>query len=390
MCPSGVVGMRAVVLTNILSPYRVSLFNAVAEQLQGELTVLCAARSEPLRLWGTPEARQLRFRYRVLPGVHFSWMQREWHIHLNWGLGRALRALRPDVLVLGGYEQLLYWQGLHYARRRGIPTVLWYESWEGSAQIRRGMLFALKRAFVRQVRLGLAYGNPAARWLQRIHGGELPTVVIPNTVDMEFFRRSVWQIRQTAEFASRRAQYPPLLLLYVGRLIPLKNVALLLEALRLLQDPGIGLLVVGEGPERETLARLSREYGLQDVVVFEGHRQPEELPWWYALADVLVLPSLREVWGLVVNEALAAGLYVLCSTAVGAAYDLLQPGWNGALFDPGDAEALAALIQQVSERHLELRQRREAISEHACRHFGIERAAEGFLEALHQAYACRC
>ena len=106
------------------------------------------------------------------------------------------------------------------------------------------------------------------------------------------------------------------------------------------------------------------------------------LPKYYALADVLILPSFEEVWGLVVNEALAGGLYVLCSNRAGAAYDVIQEGWNGVLFDPHDVDRLATLIQQTKKQIGGIRARREAISEHACREFSIERSAKAFLDTI--------
>jgi glycosyltransferase involved in cell wall biosynthesis len=207
-----------------------------------------------------------------------------------------------------------------------------------------------------------------------------------NTVDMEFFRHHAERFRRSPEFLAQRALYPELLLLSVGSLIPRKNVRLLLEALHRLSDPTVGLLVVGTGPQEKELRGLCRQLGLEGRVVFAGFRQQWELPQYYGLADVLVLPSLREVWGLVVNEALATGLYVLCSTAVGAAYDLVRPGWNGELFAPTAMEELVELLSCLRTRLPELRARREAISAHACREFSIERAAEGFLEGIHEAW----
>ncbi|MCS6966017.1 MAG: glycosyltransferase family 4 protein [Candidatus Kapabacteria bacterium] len=373
--------MRVAILTNIESPYRTPLFNAVADRLGGELLVVCAGEREPLRFW-QHQAVQRRFYVRVLPGLHFSWLRWEWSLHLNWGLGKTLRSFDPEVLVIGGYDQPLYWQGLWYARRRRIPTVLWYESWQESARARRGPVFALKNFFVRYTTLGLAFGTLAAAWLRQIHGGSYPIVITLNTVDMDFFRKQAWVFRQSPEFALWRATYPSLLLLYVGSFARRKNPVVVLEALRLLQNPEIGLLLIGAGPQETELRVLTREYGLENAVFFEGYRQQWELPRFYALADVLLLPSLREVWGLVVNEALAAGLYVLCSTKVAAGHDMIQPGWNGDLFEPTDVEQLAHLLQRVRNNLAALRERRGAISEHACREFSIERAAERFVEGI--------
>lgn len=379
--------MRVAVLTNIASPYRIPLFNAVAERIEGELYVICAAETEPWRLW-QQQAQEYHFRISVLPGLHWVWQQREWFPHLNWGLGRLLRRLQPAVLVIGGYEQPIYWRGLLYARRHRIPVVLWYESWRGSARTRGGPVFAVKRFFVRQTTVGLALGTPAATWLREIHGGDYPIVVGLNTVDMDFFRREVFLARSDAEFQARRAQYPPLLLLYVGSFIPRKNVALLLKALRELGVPDVGLLLVGTGPQEAELRQLCRSYGLEGRVFFEGFRQQWELPYYYALADALVLPSVLEVWGLVVNEALASGLFVVASTAVGAAYDLIQPGWNGQVFEPTDLLGLVRILQWVREHREELRERRSAVSERACREFGIGQAADRFVTALQMALQC--
>jgi len=66
---------------------------------------------------------------------------------------------------------------------------------------------------------------------------------------------------------------------------------------------------------------------------------------YYALADILVLPSFEEVWGLVVNEALASGLYVLSSKFAGASYDLIKEGWNGKVFDPHNIDEIIELIK---------------------------------------------
>jgi len=102
----------------------------------------------------------------------------------------------------------------------------------------------------------------------------------------------------------------------------------------------------------------------------------------YAMADVFIRPSFKEVWGLVVNEALTSGLYVLCSDRAGAVYDLIREGWNGALFDSHNVENLATLIRRTKEQVEEIRARREAISEHACREFSIERSAKAFFDAI--------
>jgi len=200
-------------------------------------------------------------------------------------------------------------------------------------------------------------------------------------VDMGWYKKMVSEVRSGEFFERERSEYPKFLLLYVGQLIGRKGVEQLLEVLDSLDDPDIGLLIVGSGPQEEELRQFCQVQGLTNVF-FEGFQQQDDLPSYYALADFLILPSLEEVWGLVVNEALASGLYVLCSDRAGAAYDLIQERWNGALFDPRNVEQLARLIQESKDQIEEIRTRRVAIGKHACREFSIKRSAKAFLDAI--------
>ena len=100
-----------------------------------------------------------------------------------------------------------------------------------------------------------------------------------------------------------------------------------------------GLILVGDGPQRQELTALCAELDANDVY-FAGGKSWREVPEFYALADVFVLPSKSEPWGLVVNEAMVCGLPVLVSNHCGSAYDLVQEGRNGFTFDPFNEQEL--------------------------------------------------
>jgi len=170
-------------------------------------------------------------------------------------------------------------------------------------------------------------------------------------------------------------------MLYVGQLINRKGIYQLLKALSELHDPNVGLLIVGSGPQGRELEEFCKDQNLENVY-FEGFQQQEALLRYYSLADVLILPSFKEVWGLVVNEALASGIFVLCSSYAGAAYDLIKEGWNGILFNPHSIKELIILIRKAKEQAEDIRARRDAISEHACHEFSIERSAKAFSNAV--------
>jgi glycosyltransferase involved in cell wall biosynthesis len=175
----------------------------------------------------------------------------------------------------------------------------------------------------------------------------------------------------------------------VGRLVVGKGVPHLLHAAKLL-DTRMGgrgqfdILLLGDGPERPGYERLARELGIQNRVHFLGYVPPDQVWHYYQQAHVFVLPTLHEIWGAVVPEAMSMGLPVLVSNRAGSVPDLIREGENGYSFDPEDHEGLASrleeyvrnphLIQRHGERSLEL------VSPH-----NPQRTANAFLWALAKA-----
>jgi glycosyltransferase involved in cell wall biosynthesis len=118
-----------------------------------------------------------------------------------------------------------------------------------------------------------------------------------------------------------------------------------------------------------------------DGVVFAGFKNQKELPSLYAAADVLVVPSLSEAWGLVVNEAMCFGLPVIVSDRVGAAVDLVREGENGFIFPVGDIDRLAEDLSSVL-RDSDLRRRLGQRSREKIRRWSYEEDLSGLLECL--------
>ena len=138
---------------------------------------------------------------------------------------------------------------------------------------------------------------------------------------------------------------------------------------------------MGSGPEESKLRDFCKENKLKNIF-FEGFKRQEELIKYYAFSDIFILPSFEEVWGLVINEALASGLYVLSSKFAGASYDLIKEGRNGTVFDPNNVEGIIDLIKRVKENIRDIRERRDDISKYACNEFGIERSVREFTKMI--------
>src|SRR5690606_41996231 len=142
--------------------------------------------------------------------------------------------------------------------------------------------------------------------------------------------------------------------LYASKLMARKRAGALLEAFPGLDGPAAQrrplLLFVGEGEMRPALEARVAAAGAGEAVRFLGFRNQGELPAFYDLADLFVLPSDREPWGLVVNEAMNAGTAVVASDQVAAAHDLVIEGETGAVFPVGRVEALREALQRLLGR----------------------------------------
>lgn len=146
-------------------------------------------------------------------------------------------------------------------------------------------------------------------------------------------------------------------LLFVGRLIDIKNLFFLLDAFALVVNkyPKAMLLFVGDGDQRVSLERHAEKNRLVNHVIFVGKKQGKELYAYYNIGQIFILPSYYERFGAVVNEALLAGCYTLCSVVAGAAC-LIEPRKNGDIFNPISQMELVEKLEQGLDCCEDLRQ----------------------------------
>jgi 1,2-diacylglycerol 3-alpha-glucosyltransferase len=342
------VTRRVVIVTEIISPYRIPLFNTFARHSGIDLHVIFLAETDPgLRQWRVYKD-EIRFSFEVLP----SWRKRvgRYNWLLNRGVGRALSLAAPGVVVCGGYNYVASWQALYWARSRGVPFLLWSES--NSQDLRRGysLVELLKKQFLSRCSASLVPGRSAHEYL-RVHKiAESRIFTAPNAVDNDLFATAAAAARQEAEARRGKLDLPNRYFLFVGRLVPEKGVFDLLSAYAKLNGKirqRVGLVFAGDGASRKELESQATAIS-PGVIRFAGFAQREQLAAYYALAEALILPTYTDPWGLVVNEAMACGLPVIVSRAAGCALDLVQENWNGLLIPPGDVSALTAAMESLA------------------------------------------
>lgn len=137
-------------------------------------------------------------------------------------------------------------------------------------------------------------------------------------------------------------------ILYVGRLSPEKDLGTLLEAYSKVKNENKKMFFVGNGPMLNMIKKKIKELDVKNVELV-GFQNRDSILNYYAISDLLVLPSISETWGMVVNEAMCFGLPVISSDKVGAAVDLIKNGYNGFIFRSRDSEELAVCIRKIIE-----------------------------------------
>jgi glycosyltransferase involved in cell wall biosynthesis len=300
-------------------------------------------------------------------------------------IGRIIAEERFDAFLVNGWYNKSFWQAMTACWRTGTPLLV-----RGDSQLAtpRNLPFrmakeAFYRAFIPRFGGYLVVGKRAREYY--LHYGARPERMffVPHFVDNARFRKLAAQVDQQALREELRLKSDTRILLFVGKFMPKKRPGDLIRAARLLQDRGqtLQVVLVGSGALEADLRALVKA---QEVPVhFAGFKNQSELPYYYAGADLLVLPSDGgETWGLVVNEAMACGLPAVVSDTVGCYPDLIDPGETGEVFPMGDVEALA----DAMERALHLVGSRQ--TEHSLANkmstYSLATAVQGLLQAVQE------
>lgn len=341
--------IRICVVTPQPTPYRDPFWNTVAERPDVELDVYyCYARGED-RPWDLDWP--WRFRGEVLPGRA---LLGDHNGYWNPLILKRLRERPYDAIILGGYNHLTMLAAAWYARRKRVPYLVMCESYHGlkRATYRRWAKTPLVRWVVGNSAGILPTGQLARDYLVSYGGRADRWAYCPNVPDIEQLKSQSVSLEGQREAIRQEQQLDEKpVILFVGRLIRKKGVDVLLEALRMivLRAP-CTLVIAGDGPERESLERQVAQLGLAGHVRFVGFKQPKELPRWYCAADVFVLPSRTEPWGVVVLEALASGLPVVVTELVGCHPDVVTGPEVGMVVPAENAPALAKALEYYITR----------------------------------------
>jgi glycosyltransferase involved in cell wall biosynthesis len=331
---------RVAFLSVVPSPYQRDIFAALARREEVDLRVDYLEAAAPDSPW--PE-KPLPEYSRVLRGAWFPIGSARCHINF------PPPSYRDRDLVVLNTMMSVTAQWLMRAGLRGKPWVFWGERLAERGP-RGNSKFESQKSKVRD-----AWHNRLTAPLHRAAA----IVGIGSLAERQYARRfpeprhfCIPYHCELAPFldAPRPARKPgETLFFFCGQMIARKGLDHLLAAFAALsvRHPGARLLLAGREAELPALLEALPE-PVRQRIEYAGFQPPEQLPAYFSRADVFVLPSRYDGWGVVVNQALGAGLPVICSDTVGAGYDLVEPEVNGLRFPAGDIGALTDCMERFA------------------------------------------
>lgn len=331
------VKKKVFLLVNLVAPARIPVYTRLAERcdlsiLHGKMEgnrswkELKVEGAEDGRVWGFHLTLDRRANGRVFD---------KWFLHIEPGYLFELFRRKPEAVITVemGFRTLT---ALVYGSLFGKPVWVW---WGGTLHTERsigGLRKIVRKLFGKWARHWISYGDTSTEYLQSLGIPRDRILQIQNCVDESMYQQRVAQAFELS---------PKPVLLHVGQLIARKGIVAFLRAASRVQEEGyhFSILLVGGGPDRQQLQQLVSDVGLRNVH-FEPPFPPEVMPSVYQSADVLIFPTLEDVWGLVANEGILSGLPVLCSKFAGCASELFDAE---SIFDPTDDEQFVAGLRRA-------------------------------------------
>ncbi len=364
--------IRVFHLQNVVAPYVLPLFDALAREW--DFRVYYCKRRTALRMWDT-RLDGCKFRASILPHADLGPLVLNFTLAKELFFGPAYDVYMfaenlPNVLSI-----LLV---LAMARLQRKPIVMWTAVIETiwdiarKSQIRRWFERRFRGFLCKHIDVAVALSEPARVVLQRYGLAADRIYRTAYFVDPPHSLGNKERAKQQLDLDGKA-------ILSVGYLVERKAFDVLIRAFQQLGLPNTTLLIAGTGPALQGLQSLVRSF---DRIRFVGHIEGTTKDLYYGAADVFVLPSLHDDWGLVINEAMSYGLPVIATSAVAATHDLVRE--NGIVVPAGDVRALAMALAQLLGDAFS-RQAMSSASLAINREFDLEYARKGFISAVDRA-----
>lgn len=304
--------------------------------------------------WGVGEELLNGFKYKFLKNYSPkpSYLRPLYGL-MNFGVIKEIKSENPDAVILMGWTNVSWWLSIVTCWLLRIPFFYMTDANIQAEALKSRIKLAPKRILMSKLLFKLASGFLCAgssnRDLYSLYGvPDHKLVQFAYSRDYNSFLASADRLRSERNRYKQELGIPldKKIVLFCGRLALEKDVSLLLKAYEKIDAKNKMLILVGDGPLKESIASYVEDHKINSVRFF-GFQDRSEISKYYAISDLLVLPSAQETWGIVVSEALCFGLPVIISDQVGSGTDMVKHGQNGYIFPTGDVDSLAMHLNHL-------------------------------------------
>ncbi len=283
------------------------------------------------------------YKYKILKN-YTSKKHGSFFSYLNFGIFNAIKKENYDFIVIHGWNTFSHLLIIFSCLLTSTPYALRGDTNSFGEKSRKGLKQLVRKLFLKTIfhkADAIFYiGEQNKKFYRYFNVPENKLYKMPFAVDNNYFREYGEKLNIKQEKKTLGIKDNEKVILYTGKLIALKKPDILIQALRNISNEYI-LLVVGDGEERKTLEKLAQH--LQVNVKFLGFVNQSEIPKYYWISDIFVLPSDKEAWGLSINEAMNCNCAIVVSDRVGAKDDLIHN--NGFIFKAGSVDDLASKLK---------------------------------------------
>ncbi|HBO16900.1 MAG: Glycosyl transferase group 1 [Candidatus Moranbacteria bacterium GW2011_GWE2_35_2-] len=349
--------MKILIIINYIGPIRVFLFNKIYDYLKKHnrnLKVVFLSESDKNRNWKREQG--MKFDYTILNNFAIREHGKDLNtFFINLGMIKLLKSENPDKIICFGWDHFAAYAANWWARKNKKEFILWSGSTKYEPSWRRTLFGPLVKYIVKRSHKFLSYGTRSKEYLISLGAPEKNVEIFYNTIDVDFFQEKIRSFtdNQKNELRKKIGIKTTKTILFSGRLIEMKGIFEMIVAFKeyLKKDSNTSLILMGTGPDEEKLKEIIKKDNIKNVF-FAGFVQYKELYKYYGISDLLLFPSRQDIWGQVVNEAIACGLPVITTEKVGASADLIENGKNGYIIRENCAECISESIDNVFKKNI--------------------------------------
>jgi glycosyltransferase involved in cell wall biosynthesis len=280
---------------------------------------------------------------------------------VNFQLWKLIRRDKFDAVVMHtGYSYASSWIGIIATKTSGIPLLFGTDAHQLNPRDKKFWKISIKKWLLPKIfRIAdtvMVHSSGAVKFMDSLRIPKDNVQLVPFIVDNEWWIAQSQQVNRALVRQQWGIPQDAPLVLFCAKLQAWKRPQDVLQAFAKANVPSAYLVLAGEGPLRESLETEAKSLKILDQVKFLGFVNQSQLPSVYTAADLFVLPSEHEPFGVVVNEAMLCNCAVVVSDQVGARYDLIREGETGFVYPCGDIEALTKILQKMLTDKVQLSQ----------------------------------